>query len=274
MRNKNLPNLKSDQMNEITLDFTSIPSRPVPVQPVIDITQVPVYENTETAKDDQKSEETKKRKDNQQDIIPVPPFAPASEPQPRIIIDKEEDISEIVHIHQRLEVLEHRIRFHKEELSYETDQVAQLYMTMPDFKIERNELFFLETYNIKQSKSEIPNFWEPRVFDREEEKLNEEDSKALADDIDETKKIVMVEKPERTDWREMKRLMRIVETAEDSVMMKERKNRGLTLYSDQMSGSQYTKRRLEPSGFVLSWEKSNLMTDNSSDETEIDDFVL
>ena len=256
-------------MSEITLDFTSIPSRPLPAQPVIDVTSLPVYEKEDDAKKDKKHEDQNKEKN---EIIPVPSFKPADEPQPRILLDKEDDISKIVHLHQRLEVLEHRIRFSKEENRYETDQVAQLYLMMPDFTIERNELFFLETYNIKPTKSEIPGFWEPRVYDQEDEKLSEDESKSLEERIEETKKIVMVERPERTDWREMKRLMKIVESAEGNVAMKERKSRGLD--SNPISSKQCPRRRLEPSGFVLSWDKNDPMTDSSGDETEIEDFVL
>ena len=254
-------------MNQINLDFSALPNKPVPQKDVIDLSKCPEYEKPEVHRRGRKPYEDP-------EFIATPGYHDAEEPQPRIIKDEPEDISELVYIHQRMEVLEYRIRSNKTRSGYATDQVAQLYDIMPNFKIDRSELFFLETYNLPPNDSQIPDFWPPRIYDREDEKMSKEQSKKLKKDIDKTKKIVMVERVERTDWREMRRLLKIVEAAEGQIMMKERKSRGSMFDPTPPPNAGIVKRKLQPSGLILSWDNENLMTDSTSDETEVEDFVL
>ena len=254
---------------EITLDFSGIPNRPIPEKDVFDVAAKPEYGYDSKSNNGQFFDFIPK-----EELIQTPSFSKAKTPQPHILKEAPEDISEILHLHQRLEVLEHRIRFNKEEYPYETDQVAELYTIMHNFEIQRNELFFLETYNLPPNKNEIPNFWPSRVYDREDERISDEASEKMRNKIEATKKIVMVERQERTDWREMKRLMKIVENAEGHVLMAERRKKGSLFDPNPPPNAGFVRRKLEPSHYILKWDNENLMTESSSDETDVEDFSL
>ena len=208
------------------------------------------------------------------DLITTPPFGPAQKPQPRNITTANEDISEMIHLHQRLEVLECRIRQNREFYGCSTDAVADLYSSISEFEIDPEETNFFETYFNPQNHLTIPSFWEHRVYDEEKDKLSTEKSDRLQKRLSSTLEILLVDKPERTDWRERKKLLKIIEK-EDAPVAPERERRRITRWVEPPAPiTQRRKRRVEQPQVKISWLKGIYPTDDSEDETDPFDFIL
>lgn len=210
---------------------------------------------------------------NVPEIIPTPSFELAEIPQPRIVTDTPQDLSLYLSYHKPLEILERRIRgdFHRYECA--TESVAELYTIMPDFEPEPHELGYEFTYYLPRDENHVPTFWEHRVYDLPEEMLSEESSKELKDEIDERMKIVIVQKSRRMDWREQKKLLRIVQESEEK-KLEEENRKPPSEYPDPLPPDQRKKRKNENLTMRIQWLRYTVLTDSTDDETEPDDFVL
>ena len=218
-----------------------------------------------------KNEREEKEESNEKsDLITTPPFFPAERPQSRLITDKVENIDEIIKLHQRLEVLECKIRQNPEYYQCSTDSVADLYSSISEFEIDPEDTNFFATYSIPPDSIKVPNFWEKRVYDRDEEKMDDEKSEKLKARIEKRMDILLVDKPERTDWRERRKLMKIIEKEEPG--QTERRSRISRWVEPAPPLIQRRKRRVEVPQVRIHWYKGIFPTDDSEDDTDPFDF--
>ncbi|EAY03798.1 hypothetical protein TVAG_454370 [Trichomonas vaginalis G3] len=209
------------------------------------------------------------------EIIHTPSFSLAETPQPRIITQENQDLSAYLPLHQPLEILERRIRGDYHRYECPTESVAELYMIIPDFEPNPDELAYGFTYSLPRDENRVPTFWERRAYDLDSELLDDKESEELEKEVEEKMKIVYVQKMRRTDWREQKRLLRIVQENEEKQAELEAESRkSNSFWIDPLPPDQRKKKKQENSTLRIQWSIGAVLTDSTDVETDPDDFIL
>ena len=82
-------------------------------------------------------------------------------------------------IHFRLEVLEHRIQMGEDEVHEHPGMAVAVLRSEGVGEVSRKEQRMRENYGTLEERAIVPTFWAPRVYDREEDKLSQEESDEL-----------------------------------------------------------------------------------------------
>lgn len=199
-------------------------------------------------------------------IIQTPSFSEDISEIQRNIKDDEDDIQFHVHYHQNLEILERRIRNKSVGIDCTTECIADLYGTMEGFIISKDEIKILDSYNDNFDTYKIPDFWEPRVYDPEEEKLSHAESNQLKDKIEKAMEIIFQKKIGHND---SKQIINISDS--DDETSKNEYNELWYLPHPPVKGY---RRSIYRSPYVIQWRTANYLTDDSEDETDVEDFQL
>lgn len=209
-------------------------------------------------------------------FVPTPSFTRSQKPQIYTITDTDEVDEEEIELHKKLEVLERRLRAQKEESQdVSTDIVSSLYDSLGDVEVYDDEMYCFYFYDTPFTQSTIPKFWIKRIYDQEEELMNENDTNYLLKCIEKAKKVVFIKKTQdRKHGHIYRRLLQSIEENDQKEKEEERKRRSSRRYEPNIIQTAYRRRNRQIIMPCVDWDIGLMPTDDSGDETDLEDFVM